>query len=93
MLDLIWSLVGSMSGELVTAIVVVLGILGLWQKAGNDARRAERARNDLNRAKDTVLAHELRDEVNEDIAEDTDLAGRARRAGIVRPDRSSGGVR
>lgn len=96
MLELIWGLAQPMLGELVTAAVVILGVFGLWKKAGNDARRAERALNDLNRAKDTVLAHELRDEINEDIAEDTDLAGRARRAGLVRPDGRdprTGGVR
>jgi len=83
MLELIWGLAQPMLGELVITLAVLGGILGLWNRGKNDARR-ETA---LEAAERMAKAHTDRQEIEDEIADDPHLADRARGSGLVRPDR------
>ena len=67
----------------IAGIVVMIGTaLGLYGKGRADAM----AKAKLQSAEATILAENLRKETDDDIQQDTDLVGRAKRIGLVRPD-------
>lgn len=65
----------------IVAVVAAFG-LGRWQ----GGRRA-RERREADDARAGVEAETQRRRIEDDIDQDIDLAGRARRSGVVRPDR------
>ena len=67
---------------LLRPLLWLLGALGLYGKGRADAK----ANGDLRAARETILAENLRKETDDDIQQDTDLVGRAKRIGLVRPD-------
>ncbi len=77
--DLLSTLIGPL-GAILAGIVAVVGALVLGRRQGRQAAQ--------DKAATTALGHERkRQEQDDDIQQDTDLAARARRSGIVRPDR------
>lgn len=80
MMEIIWQIVEPILGELAVLAMVLGGIFGLIRKGRNDQRRDD----ELKRAKETAKAHQQREEVDRGVDKETDLAGRARRSGVVR---------
>lgn len=83
MMEIIWQIIQPILGELAVLAVVLGGIFGLVRKGRNDQRRDD----ELKRAKETAEAHQQRENVEREVDKEPDLAGRARRAGVVRKSR------
>lgn len=59
----------------------LLALIGIRWDAKRDARRDA----ELMRAKDTIMAERMREEISDDLDTESDLRKRAARAGLVRP--------
>lgn len=64
------------------AVGAIAIIWAVWVRATRAARQRDAERN----TRAILDAHKNRERVEDEIADDTDLVGRARRSGLVRPD-------
>lgn len=78
------SLLFSEAGAWLAGLVaLVLAVLGVYSKG----KRAARQETALEAAERMAKAHDTRRKIEDDIQEDVDLYDRAKRSGIVRPER------
>lgn len=77
------SLPGAVKRWAIIAGAAVLAALGLYAKGRSDGR----AKIEAKALKAALDAERERQELDDEIAGDVDLATRARRSGLVRPDR------
>jgi hypothetical protein len=66
---------------LAAALGVILSIGWLRRDAVSDRDKDA----NLRRARDTLLAQQMREEIENDLETESDLVARAKRAGVVRP--------
>lgn len=76
-------MIGSIRRTLYAAGAILLAMLYAFARG----RRSARRETALEAAERMAKAHTKRQEIEDDIQEDVDLYERARRAGVVRPDR------
>jgi hypothetical protein len=69
-----------LTGPLGAALAGILALAGAWL-AGKRSGRQKAAQK---AAEDAVKAHKTRERIEDEISQDTSLADRARRSGIVR---------
>jgi hypothetical protein len=77
---MIGALMGDIWPYLIAALAAIGTVVGAYIKGGSNAK----AKQETASAKAAAQAHEDRRRIEDDIDQDDDLAGRARRAGIVR---------
>jgi hypothetical protein len=78
---MIAALLGDIWPYLIAALAAIGTVVGAYLKGGSNAKAKQEAAD----AKAAAKAHEDRRRIEDDIEQDDDLAGRARRAGVVRP--------
>ena len=80
MMGLVWSLLtGNPIARMlakVGGLVLLVVTFGAWQR--RDAVRDDRAKRDLADAKETIKAHEVRNEVDDRVAREPDARGKLR---------------
>lgn len=80
-------MIGSVALAILSALARLLGpilpFLATWVAAKRDAAQAAKNRG----LEATVEAMKKREAINDDVANDPDLVARAKRAGVVRPER------
>lgn len=76
-------MIGSLRRTLYAAGAMLLALLYAFARG----RRSARRETALEAAERQAKAHDTRRRIEDDIQEDVDLYERARRAGVVRPDR------
>lgn len=76
-------MIGSLRRTLYAAGALLLALLYAFARG----RRSARRETALEAAERYAKAHDTRRRIEDDIQEDVDLYERARRAGVVRPDR------
>ena len=78
-------MIGALMGDLWPYLIAALGAIATVAGAYLKGRSDTKAKAETANAKAAAQAHDDRRRIEDDIDQDDDLAGRARRAGIVRP--------